>query len=472
MIYFKCLSGGCGKKMTYLTDNRGCNLCGAPCEIVDEPGIPTHNSANLVSTSRCFVDKGTSMEEDKDKDKCDDLTESMSKLALPETSKTEELIPPITDNEENTSEDPSQGWNIIPVKKLPVSRDRLQQEVQEAQESDRLVQAPDSRFVLSSKGTQRDIDLYSNPFASLRWDFGKVSQTNQSQSEATNSLPVNCIDKVQKSASKAPSGTDKSVVPSRHNLERDHQASPISTKGSSKGAVKHTEEKENSACCDTATAKASDSSSVEQLNSDPIALTTSPVTRDTPAESTVSYVIIPEPTTLDKDDDTTIEVPRKQATGPTSTTTPTEGQDPVYKVATQEDIDKLFERCKKKDKKRARKARRQAAAASAEESPKQPVAKKSRAKQPVAVLEKPEPIVIPSSTTSGADGWNAVARKGRFTKETSVKGRKAVHATSYLARQAEEDEEDEFLGTAIQVRFRMNGAKHDARRVVPRYVID
>lgn len=127
-------------------------------------------------------------------------------------------------------------------------------------------------------------------------------------------------------------------------------------------------------------------------------------------------------------------------------------------------------RRKAKAKKKARKERKQAEAAAGEDAFKKSASPRTRLSAlpaPIAMLEKPEPVV-PKSPTQSA--WTSIVRKGRFTKETSMKGRKEANARSYLAREADEDEENE-APKAVELRFNVGGAKHDNKRVVPRHAI-
>lgn len=127
-------------------------------------------------------------------------------------------------------------------------------------------------------------------------------------------------------------------------------------------------------------------------------------------------------------------------------------------------------RRKAKAKKKARKEPKQADTAAGEDAFNKSASPRTRLSAlpaPIAMLEKPEPV-MPKSPTQRA--WTSIVRKGRFTKETSMKGRKEANARSYLAREADEDEENE-APKAVELRFNVGGAKHDNKRVVPRHAI-
>lgn len=466
--------------MTYLTDNRGCNLCGAPCEIVDEPGIPTHSPESLATTTRCLVDKGTATEEDKEeKDGDGDLTELMNKLALQKSSKSTNIVPSILDDPNNAPEDFSQGWSIFYGKKTPAAAsDKLHQEPQKA-----LGSAPGNIFALGGSGKQKEVDPYSNPFANLQWDFEGLTKTSRGQDDVAKAPAANDVDKVSQNASNTSQSTPKTCSAPPDNLERDQQEIPTSSRGSFDSSLDDTKEAEQTPSTDAATIEDCGPNITEEQGNNVLAApAASPVTRrDSSALDTAALPTTPkvpcEPTHAHNKvlapPYQWVRVPAVATPLPEKEEAPKE--DPTNKVATQEDIDRFFEKCKKKDKKRARKARKQAAATVAEKVPKQPSTSKPRAtpaSTTVAVLEKPEAVLPRSPTHPDADAWSEVARKGRYTKETSVKGRKVVNATSYLARQGEENEENEVPKAAIQVRFGVNGAKHDAKRVVPRYVVE
>jgi len=146
-------------------------------------------------------------------------------------------------------------------------------------------------------------------------------------------------------------------------------------------------------------------------------------------------------------------------------------------------------RQKAKDKKKVRKARKQAETQIIHNLLNKPVSATAKTKaktkpkskttpKTIAVLEKPDPIIpaTPSRDT-GDQSWTSVTRRSRSTKETSGNGRKIVNASSYLSRcvsgDVEKDggnknENETEESQVLDLRFSVGGAKHDCRRVVPR----
>ena len=52
-----------------------------------------------------------------------------------------------------------------------------------------------------------------------------------------------------------------------------------------------------------------------------------------------------------------------------------------------------------------------------------------------------------------------------------MKGRKEVNASSYLVREADEEDDENEVPRAIELKFNVGGPKHDSKRVVPRHAI-
>ena len=105
--------------MPCLVDGKGCNLCGAPCESLEDTGLPTCRPIDQANTGLCaiaqrfsqisFDGKGTGSA---------NIAHQMSRVTSEEFVESQNAIPSILEDLENKPEDFSHGWNTFQLEGL------------------------------------------------------------------------------------------------------------------------------------------------------------------------------------------------------------------------------------------------------------------------------------------------------------------------------------------------------------------
>jgi len=337
MIFFKCLDDmNCGKKMTYLVDGKGCNLCGAPCEILHHPelSVKAPDSEDPIALRlRRAENKMTNNVREED-DGYKGIAQRMDGLSLEMATEKAGVEGSSSNDPHSALQDISQGWNIlrVDVPSPVVSRELSQRP---------LTWMPDGVF--GNIGVQQDfspeLDLVNKP----SWPSTYVRTTGPDQIDISIAVEGSKLSTHVDGAPQRPTRTGETALAFPHDGE--HYRADTNVVRSNFAVPKELSDDENE---------------IHELASEAV-----PCQVETTA-------CLQNP-----------ELPRSSV---------------AEKL---EEDEKNEKKRKAKAKKKARKERKQAEAAAEEQAPKKPAAPKfqlNTSSAPIAMLEKPEPVVPKSPT--------------------------------------------------------------------------